>query len=219
MVGATDVAREAYRQLQESRFGYKDVAERLQKLPPAGSSAPPSTAPTTPTSPATPPAQATRTVPAPPTDEAPSLSMDLSILRNCSLFNRLSNEELRRIWTIGKTGECKPGKVLVRAGEAAPGLMMVLSGGITITSDPEDATAATGFLGPGDYVGLGSLLTGPPQPNALVAQKNTRLLVLPPRAMETLLSTEPEMGMRFYRSAAEHLVQTLMAGQAGSPKA
>ena len=218
MGGATDLAREAYRQLQESRFGYKDVTERLQQLPPAAASAPPSTGPTTAPSPAIPPPRTTRTAPAPPNDESPSLSTDLSTLRNCSLFNRLSNDELRRIWTIGKTGECKPGKVLVRVGQVAPGLMLVLSGGITITPDPEDATAAAGFLGPGDYVGLGSLLTGPPQPNALVAQKNTRLLVLPPGALETLLSAEPEMGMRFYRSVAEHLVQTLTAGQAKSPE-
>ncbi len=70
MGGATDVAREAYGQLQESRFGYKDVTERLQNLPPAGASAPPPTAPTTSPSPATPPAQETRTVSAPPTGEA-----------------------------------------------------------------------------------------------------------------------------------------------------
>ncbi len=107
--------------------------------------------------------------------------------------------------------------MLVRAGEAAPGLMLVLSGGITITPDPENAMMATGFLDPGEYVELGSLLTRPPQPDALVAQKNTRLLVLPPSALETLLSTEPELGMRFYRAAAEHLVQTLAPDKPGQP--
>ena len=119
---------------------------------------------------------------------------------------------------IGKTGECKPGKVILKAGEVAAGLMVVLSGGITITPDPSNPDVASGFLGPGDYVGLGSLLNGPPQPNALVAQKGTRLLVLPLGALESLLSAEPELGLRFYRSVAEHLVQTLMAGKARSPE-
>ena len=96
--------------------------------------------------------------------------------------------------------------------------MVVLSGGVTITPDPSNPDVASGFLGPGDYVGLGSLLSGPPQPNALVAQQGTRLLVLPLAALDSLLSAEPEMGMRFYRSVAEHLIQTLMAEKAKSSK-
>lgn len=97
--------------------------------------------------------------------------------------------------------------------------MVVLSGGITITPDPGNPTLAAGYLGPGDYLGLGSLLKGPPQANAMVAQNNTRLLVLSPAAVETLLSTDAEMGMRFYRSVAEHLVQTLMVEHGRSPGA
>ncbi len=192
--GAADRAREAYQLLQETRFGFKDVTDRLQRLPAAGQQSKPQA-------------------------EAPPPAMDLSPLRDCSLFNRLGNEDLRRIWTIGKTGECKPGKVILKAGEVAAGLIVVLSGGITITPDPSDSSVASGFLGPGDYVGLGCLLKGPPQPNALVAQQGTRLLVLPLGALESLLSTEPEMGMRFYRSIAEHLVQTLMAGKARADSA
>ena len=144
--------------------------------------------------------------------------MDLSPLRDCSLFNRLGNEDLRRLWMAGKTGECKPGKVILKAGEAAAGLMVVLSGGVTITPDPSNVSVASGFLGPGDYVGLGSLVNGPPQRNALVAQAGTRLLVLPLAPLEALLSAEPELGLRFYRSVAEHLVQTLMAGKARTPE-
>ncbi len=196
--GAIDRARDAYRRLQESRFGFKDVTERLGKLPPPGTPSPPPAAPARP--------KAEKAAPA----------VDLSPLRDCSLFNQLSHEELRRIWMIGKTGECRTGQVLLKSGQVSAGLMVVLSGGITITSDPSNPVVAAGFLGPGDYVGLGCLFNGPPQSNALVAQKSTRLLLLPPEALETLLSTEPEMGMRFYRSVAEHLVQTMMAEKARS---
>jgi thioredoxin reductase (NADPH) len=151
--------------------------------------------------------------------EDADIAADLAPLRSCSLFSRMGLEELRRIWVVGKSGEVKPGKVLVKAGEVAAGLMVVLSGGVTITPDPADPTVAAGFLGPGDYVGLGSLFKGPPQPNFLVAQKDTRLLVLPLGAFEALLSAEPGMGMRFYRSVAEHLVQTLTAGKGTPPNA
>jgi thioredoxin reductase (NADPH) len=111
----------------------------------------------------------------------------------------------------------RSGKVLVRAGEVAAGLMVVLCGGVTITPDPANPTVAAGFLGPGDYVGLGSLLKGPPQASYLVAQKDTRLLVIPLAGLEALLAAEPDMGMRFYRSVAEHLVRTLRAGSGARP--
>lgn len=194
--GAVDRAREAFQRLQESRFGFKDVTERLGKLPASGATTPAPAAPVQPKA------------------EAASPAADLSPLRDCSLLNQLSHEELRRICTIGKTAECRPGQVILRAGQVSPGLMVVLTGGITITPDPSNPVVAAGFLGPGDYVGLGCLFNGPPQSNALVAQKGTRLLLLPLGALESLLSAEPEMGMRFYRSVAEHLVQTLMAEKA-----
>jgi tetratricopeptide (TPR) repeat protein len=240
--GAVDRAREAYHHLQEARYGFKDVTERLRQLsPPAGGAAiadasapaaaaaapPPSAAPAPPrraataakraaAPPAAPPASSPPPSPATTEPEDADVAVDLAPLRDCSLFNRLGLEDLRRIWMIGKTGEVRPGKVLVKAGEVAAGLMVVLTGGVTITPDPADPKLSAGFLGPGDYVGLGSLLNGPPQANYLVAQKGTALLVLPIAAFDALLSSDPEMGMRFYRSVAEHLVQTIAADKARS---
>ncbi len=202
--GVPDRAAAAYQRLQEAHFGFKDVTERLLRLV---------------TSELHGPQPIGQAAPAPLKTDAPPLVGDLAPLRDCSLFKRLGNEELRRIWMIGKTGECRPGKVIMKAGEVASGLMVVLAGGVTITPDPANPIAASGFLGPGDYLGLESLFNGPPQPNALVASPGTRLLVLPPEALESLLSAEPEIGLHFYRSVAEHLVQTLMAEKAGPTQA
>lgn len=234
--GATDLAVEAFRRLQATHFNYKDVGQRIQNLTSAAGTAPPPAAaaaaapgvadhPTRPAPAPSPgsPAEPAISVPAPAApprlDDAAAPPRDLLTLRSCSLFHQLGPDELRKLWDIGKSGEVKPGKVLVKAGETAAGLMIVLSGGVTITPDPSNPTLASGFLGVGDYVGLGSLLKGPPQTNALVAQKDTRLLVLPFGALEALLSTEPEMGMRFYRSVAEQLIQTLVAASAKPPRA
>jgi tetratricopeptide (TPR) repeat protein len=198
--GVADRAREAYQRLQETRFDFKDVTQRLGKLIAASASPP-----------AAPPAAQARPQPSEP-------PVDLSPLQDCSLLNRLGLEDLRRLWMIGRTGECTPGQVLLKAGQVSQGLIIVLSGGLTITPDPSNPSVAAGFLGPGDYVGLGSLIQGPPQPNALVAQKGTRLLLLPAKALENLLSAEPVLGMHFFRSVSEHLVQTLMAEKARPPR-
>jgi CRP-like cAMP-binding protein len=107
----------------------------------------------------------------------------------------------------------KTGDIILGAGQASDGIFVVLEGGMTITPDPADMDLAVGFLGRGDYVGLGCLVQGPPRTNALVAQGPTRLLFLPAKSLEVTLSSEPDLGMRVFRSIAEHLSQTLMAQQ------
>ena len=139
--------------------------------------------------------------------------MDLGPLRDCSLFHRLDLDELRRLWGVGKVTDLVAGAVLLKAGESSDGIFVLISGGLTITPDPTNLNLAVGFLGPSDYVGLGCLVQGPPRPNALVAQGATRLLFLPTDGLETFLSSEPDLGMRLFRSIAEHLSQTLMAQQ------
>lgn len=190
--GEAEKAREAYLRIQQAHFGFKDVNARLEILSRAAAAAPKA-----------PP-------PAPPPAAAPP-DVDLSPLRDCSLLNRLGQEDLRYLRAAGEVITPPVGTVLVKAGEPDPALIIILQGGLAITPDPANPRLAVGFLGPGDYVGLGSLLKSPPRPNALVAQSGTKILLLPPHRLEALVSADPDLGLRLYRSIAEHLVQTLAA--------
>jgi len=215
--GEAEKAREAYLLLQKARFDYKDVTARMERLAaPAPSPAAATKAPMSASRAAEVAhvhAPAPSPAPRPASPPAPSGAVDLTPLRDCSLFHRLDLDELRRLWGIGKVADIPPGKVLLKAGQPMDGLFVVLSGGLTITPDPDNLDLAVGFLGTADYVGLGCLVQGPPRPNALVAQGRTRILFLPAKSLEALLSTEPDLGMRLFRSVAEHLSQTLMAQQ------
>lgn len=191
--GETDKARDLYQSIQKVRFDFKDVTARLEGLEKASPAAPP---------PAQPPEE----------PQADGGAVDLGPVRDCSIFHRMDLEDLRRLWMVGRRVDCRPGEVLLAAGQHSSGLYVVLRGGLTITPDPSNPGLAAGFLGPSDYVGLGSLLKGPPQPNALVAQAGTQLLLIPARELEPLVSAEPEFGLRLFRSIAEHLVLTLAAG-------
>jgi|WetSurMetagenome_2_1015567.scaffolds.fasta_scaffold102262_1 tetratricopeptide (TPR) repeat protein len=228
LAGEAEKAADLYLRLQKTRFDYKDVKARLERIskapPPAAPGAPPrkapqskpappsqgAPAPAPAPSPAPPPVAAS----APPPPPSPQQAViDLTPLRDCSLFHRLDLDELRRLWAIGTVMERQTGDVLLRAGQPSDGLFIVLEGGLTITPDPADMDLAVGFLGRGDYVGLGCLIQGPPRTNALVAQGSTRLLFLPAKSLEVALSSEPDLGLRVFRSIAEHLSQTLMAQQ------
>jgi tetratricopeptide (TPR) repeat protein len=232
LAGEIEKAADLYVRLQETRFDYKDVKARLDRLskaqppaaqgapqrkapqgkpaPPSQAASPPASAPAPAASPAPAPAAAQ---PPPPPAQAQQAVIDLTPLRDCSLFHRLDLDELRRLWAIGTVMERQTGDVLLRAGQPSDGLFVVLEGGLTITPDPTDMDMAVGFLGRGDYVGLGCLVQGPPRTNALVAQGSTRLLFLPAKHLEVTLSSEPDLGLRVFRSIAEHLSQTLMAQQ------
>ena len=130
-------------------------------------------------------------------------------LRDCSLLDRLTLDDLKRLYMLGKVLEPAPGEVILKKGDRASGLFIILEGGAAISSDPTNPGLAVGFIGKGDYVGLGSLVQGPPQPNSLVAQKDTRVLFIPKDKLEQLIATELEIGLRLYRSISEHLVQTM----------
>ncbi len=204
MGGALEKAGDIFTGLQKFRFGYKDVTERLEGL--IKKLASPDSAPPV-------PGPEKRAPAAPPSSAASITPPDLKPLRNCSLLDRLDLDDLRSLYEAGEEQLLAAGQLLLKGGQQSEGLYVVLSGGLTITKNPDNPKTAVGFLGPADYVGLGILVKGPPQRNALVAQRNTRLLFLPIQRLESLFSTEPELGFRFYRTVAEHLVQTLMAGR------
>jgi tetratricopeptide (TPR) repeat protein len=186
-------AREIYLKIQQNRFGYKDVEKKLDLLKNVGAKQQPPVM-------VKPPEQKT----------APDVNVDTSPLRDCSLLDKLDLNDLRRLWMSGTILEPKPGDILLNKGESSNGLFIILSGGLSITSDPTNPKLAVGFLGRGDYVGLGALIQGPPQPNTLVAQKDTHILFLPKNELEHLISTEVELGLRLFRSIAESLAQTMM---------
>lgn len=188
--GEVERAKEVFSSLQKLRFDYRDVTARLDGLGKLkGSSEKPFLE-----------------------ELAEGGGGSFASFKDCSLFGRLDLEELRRLYGAGQEVECQPGQVLLKVGQKAEGLYIVLDGGLTITSNPDNPTVAVGFLGPGDYIGLGSLVAGPPQSNALAAQSGTRLLFIPSEALEAILSTDHQLGYRLYRSIAENLVHTLMAG-------
>jgi len=185
-------AKEIYQKIQHTRFGYKDVEKRLENLKNLSSK--------------------------PGVAEPPKYSIkkeqenivDTSPLRDCSLLDKLTLDDLRKLYSSGTIIEPQFGNIVLKKGEYSKGLYIILHGGLSISSDPDNLKVAVGFLGRGDYVGLGALVQGPPQPNSLVAQKNTKILFIPKEKLEHLISTEPEIGLRLYRSIAEHLVNTMM---------
>ncbi len=189
-------AKDIYMRMQTARFGYKDVEKRLEALKNAMAHQARKTGSETDAQPPTPPSG--------------NLQIDTSSLRDCSLLHRLDLNDLRHLWNIGNILEPAQGEIVLRKGDNSDGLYFILQGGLSITSDPSNPSLVVGFLGRSDFVGLGSLIQGPPQPNYMIAQKETKILYIPKGTIERVVSTEPELGLRLFRSISEHLVQKLI---------
>lgn len=190
-------ATEIYLRIQKTRFGYKDVEQRLENL------------------------KNRKVLPPKPTifhrpsfatqksEENSSFELNTSPLRDCSLLDRFTLDELRKLFISGNVIEPKEGEIIIKKGEYSKGLYFVLNGQLSFTQSSQSSKEASGFLKVGDYFGLGSLIQGPPQFQNIVAQKDTRLLFIPKENLESLFSSEPELGLKLFRSIAEILTQQL----------
>lgn len=88
----------------------------------------------------------------------------IEILRNVSIFSGASDELLAQAACLFTTNQVERGKVICRIGEAGRNLFIIRTGQVRISiPDPENSQELTlNYLGPGDYFGEMSLLSGEP---------------------------------------------------------
>jgi small-conductance mechanosensitive channel/CRP-like cAMP-binding protein len=93
-----------------------------------------------------------------------------------------------------------PGEGVIREGDAGESLFMVMTGALQVVRVMERTEPYTGLyweilaeLGPGDWFGEGSLLTGAPRSATVVASAPCELVELPKAAFETSLKKNPQM--------------------------
>ena len=93
-----------------------------------------------------------------------------------------------------------PGEGVIREGDLGESLFMVMTGALQVVRVEEQHTPYTGLrwevlaeLGPGDWFGEGSLLTGAPRSATVVAKTPCELVELPKAAFESCIRKNPHM--------------------------
>jgi small-conductance mechanosensitive channel/CRP-like cAMP-binding protein len=134
-------------------------------------------------------------------------------LCHVALFrNALSHDELEALAKRCKPSELPRGTVLMRQGEAAGSMFVILEGAASVSlaeagREPHEvAISATG-----DVAGEMSLMTGSPRSATVTALTRMRVLEITKEAIEELLSRTPELLERFShvlarRQAENHAV-------------
>ena len=136
--------------------------------------------------------------------------------RRLQMFPTLEPGEIERLRRFGEVRRYPDGAFIIRLGEVAPGMLVLLSGEVIITQkDALDHDRGIVVHGPGNFVAELSLLSDRP---ALVngqAQGEVEALVFPPERLRALLVAEAEIGERIMRALILRRVGILERGLGG----
>ena len=136
-------------------------------------------------------------------------------IRDISICGSLSGDELERLRQIVSTVRFAAGQAVIHEGDPAEALFNVVAGAVkSYKLLPDGRRQITGFLFPGDFLGIALNDTYAYTAEALQA---TRLCRFPRRRMEALLAEYPNLGQRLLVEASNELVaaqdQMLLLGR------
>ncbi len=135
-------------------------------------------------------------------EPAPSPS---GLLAGLVLFESLSAEQIARLEATLIPHKVDPTCVLFEQGGVGTSLYIVRSGVLEITRLDGTDTTAGGRVGPGEYLGEVSMMSGRPHPVSATALTSCEVLELPRSALESLLAEEPALGDALARSVRKGL--------------
>jgi thioredoxin reductase (NADPH) len=132
------------------------------------------------------------------------------------MFPRLDASEIDRVRRFGEIRRFEKGEALAKAGEVAPGLIVILSGKVDMTQhDNSRGRTLITTHDAGSFMGELAQLAGRP---ALVdghAQSPVEALIIPTEKLRALLIAEAELGERIMRALILRRVGLLEEGAGG----
>ena len=132
------------------------------------------------------------------------------------MFPVLEPAQIGRLRRFGETRTYGVGERLVTTGEPSPGMLVVLSGEVTVTQQNVLGRSEPIVThGPGGFVGELAQLSGRPALVDAVATKPVEVLVIPSPRLRDVLVAEAELGELLMRALILRRVGLLESGVAG----
>jgi thioredoxin reductase (NADPH) len=133
--------------------------------------------------------------------------------RGAQMFPRLSDEELARLSRFGEPRSFRAGDMLAHAGEAGPGLCLILSGQVEIRQ-PDRASERSHIVTHerGSFMGELAQLSGRPYLVDAEALTDLEAIAVRPDRLRALLIAEAELGERIMRALILRRVGLIESG-------
>ena len=145
--------------------------------------------------------QAIRLTPLPPSaaaDPAAEVGRRTARLAAIGLFAGLEPDVLRRIAAESVEAVYAAGEQVVRQGRPGDSMFVIVSGSVEVTaSEGARPAARIAVLGPGDYFGEMSLLTGSARSATVTTCEQSRLVEIGKASFQRLLSSQPGLVEQF----------------------
>src|SRR5690242_7289325 len=119
--------------------------------------------------------------------------------RRGQMFPTLSAAEIDRLRRFGTQRHYREGEYVSRAGQPTPGLRLVLSGSVRVTSH-EHADRTINVHGPGNFMGELAHLSGQPSLVDSVALSEVEVIEIAPPRLRELMVAEAETGEKIMRA-------------------
>jgi len=133
-------------------------------------------------------------------------------LQASSLFKKFPHEALENILVSTSLRSYQEGDIIVTEGEPGSSLFLIVSGAVKVfTRGNKGEHIPLAELGPGDFFGEVSLLTGRPRTATITAKTHVNAIELPRDSMLKIIEEHPEVRKvleDFYESRAQATVET-----------
>lgn len=127
-------------------------------------------------------------------------------LRRVSLFERLEPEDLQRVAAVADERTFAAGTPIVREGEVGDELFVILDGTVRVERlDPDGTTRTLRSYGAGDHFGELAVLLHRPRVATVVAEGETRTLVIGGEGLTAILLERPDAAMAMLATLAERI--------------
>jgi CRP-like cAMP-binding protein len=131
------------------------------------------------------------------------------------LFSSLSRAAFVRLVERMGRRRLAPGEVLVAGGHGAEAIHVVARGGLKATRDGDDGRPVLlARLGPGEFVGEFTFLTGVPSPATLSAEVESEVLRISNAVMRSVVEAHPEVETVLWRFFVDRMTHSLLATSA-----
>ena len=130
----------------------------------------------------------------------------LDVLASLELFSGLDDAALRDLVSEFERVHCTRGDVLMKAGEQADCIYVVISGRLRIAlQTPGEPERVVREVGPGESLGEMALISGEPRSATVRAARDAELLKLSKSGFDRLIHRYPEVLMRVTRTVVQRL--------------
>ena len=141
---------------------------------------------------------------------------DLIATRRNQMFPVLKETDTARMMRFGNPRRYAKGERLLKAGEVGPGMILIISGSVSLTQrDGMGRIAPITTEGPGEFMAEVGQLSGRPALVDAHALEEVEALVIAPEQLRALIIAEADLGERITRALILRRVSLIERGHAG----